>query len=191
MTTCGYFFRTLRRSKGCDFSWKKYSQNSACLVKKIICLIFNKLTDLLIWATNLEAREPQLKCPRVQPCSPVVERGSAFFVDISKGMPILVNYPILIAYVVVILMWVLFWVAKESLCVTHLLVYYSLTEHLRLPCTHLLHTLLNFPLPLNIPVILSYTNTSRVKAFGRLLVLLILLTDKYVTLYTSKCFRWQ
>ena len=62
MTTCGYFFRTLRRSKGCDFSWKKYSQNSACLVKKIICLIFNKLTDLLIWATNLEARAPQLKC---------------------------------------------------------------------------------------------------------------------------------
>ena len=43
------------------FHEKKYSQNSACLVKKIICLIFNKLTDLLIWATNLEARAPQLK----------------------------------------------------------------------------------------------------------------------------------
>ena len=56
------------------------------------------------------------------------------------------------------------------MCVTHLLVYYSLTEHLRLSCTHLLHTLLNFPLPLDIPVILSYTNTSRVYAFGRLLV---------------------
>ena len=35
------FFRTLRRSKGCDFSWKKCSQNSAWLVKKIICLMFN------------------------------------------------------------------------------------------------------------------------------------------------------
>ena len=44
------------------FFMKKYSQNSACLVKKLICLIFNKLTDLLIWATNLEARAPQLKC---------------------------------------------------------------------------------------------------------------------------------
>ena len=30
--------------------------------KKIICLIFNKLTDLLIWATNLEAQAAQLKC---------------------------------------------------------------------------------------------------------------------------------
>ena len=29
MTTCGFFFRTLRRSKGCDFSSKKYLQNSA------------------------------------------------------------------------------------------------------------------------------------------------------------------
>ena len=64
----------------------------------------------------------------------------------------------------------MFWVAKEPLRVTHLLAYYSLTEHLRLFCTHLLHTLLNFPLPLNIRVILSYTNTFRINAFGRLLV---------------------
>ena len=63
MTTCGYFFSHAQEdTKGCDFSWKKYSQNSACLVKKIIYLIFTKLTDLLIWATNLEARAPQLKC---------------------------------------------------------------------------------------------------------------------------------
>ena len=45
------------------------------------------------------------------------------------------------------------------MCVTHLLVY--LTEQLRLPCTH-------FPMPFNI--ILTYTNTSRVNAFRRLLV---------------------
>ena len=45
------------------------------------------------------------------------------------------------------------------MCVTHLLVY--LTEHLRLPYTH-------FPMPFNI--ILTYTNTSRVNAFRRLLV---------------------
>ena len=37
--------------------------------------------------------------------------------------------------------------------------------------TFVVDTLLNFPLPFNIPVILSYTNTSRVNAFGRLLVL--------------------
>ena len=76
-------------------------------------------------ATNLEARAPQLKMlgepkgvseifPRAQPCSPVVigsmiplraivECGSAFFEDISKGMQILVNYPILLTYMVVIL----------------------------------------------------------------------------------------
>ena len=38
--------------------------------------------------------------------------------------------------------------------------------------TFVVDTLLNFPLPFNIPVILSYTNTSRVNAFGRLLVFL-------------------
>ena len=54
--------------------------------------------------------------PGTQPCSPVVigsmihywhvivECGSAFFEDISKGMQILVNYPILLTYMVVILM---------------------------------------------------------------------------------------
>ena len=42
--------------------------------------------------------------PRVQPCSPIVEFGSAFCEDISKGMEILVNYPILLTYMVVILM---------------------------------------------------------------------------------------
>ena len=49
----------------------------------------------------------------------------------------------------------------------------ALTQHLRLSCTHLLHTLLNFPLPFNITVILTYTNTSRVNAFGRLLVVIL------------------
>ena len=34
----------------------------------------------------------------------IVECGSAFFEDISKGMQILVNYPILLTYMVVILM---------------------------------------------------------------------------------------
>ena len=34
-------------------------------------------------------------------------------------------------------------------------------------------TLLNFPLPFNIAVILTYTNTSRVNAFGRLLVVIL------------------
>ena len=89
---------------------------------------------------------------------------------------------------VVILMYVLFWVAKEPLCVTHLLVYQSLTEHLRLSCTHLLHTLLNFPLPFNIPVILTYTNTSRVHAFVRLLVYFIyfLLSE----FFSSICLFW-
>ena len=56
------FFSHAQEVKGVWFFMKKYSQNSACLVKKIICFIFNKLTDLLIWATNLEARAPQLKC---------------------------------------------------------------------------------------------------------------------------------
>ena len=36
--------------------------------------------------------------------------------------------------------------------------------------TFVVDTLLNFPLPFNIHVILTYTNTSRVQAFGRLLV---------------------
>ena len=36
--------------------------------------------------------------------------------------------------------------------------------------TFVVDTLLNFPLPFNIPVILTYTNTSRTHAFGRLLV---------------------
>ena len=36
--------------------------------------------------------------------------------------------------------------------------------------TFVVDTLLNFPLPFNIQVILTYTNTSRVHAFGRLLV---------------------
>ncbi|CAH3023083.1 unnamed protein product, partial [Porites evermanni] len=48
----------------------------------------------------------------LQPCSywkydtlhVIVECGSAFFEDISKGMQILVNYPILLTYMVVILM---------------------------------------------------------------------------------------
>ena len=78
-----FFFAHSGGQRDVIFHEKKYSQNSACLVKKIICLIFTKLTDLLIWATNLEARAPQLKClgspkglpeifPRAQPCSPVV-----------------------------------------------------------------------------------------------------------------------
>ena len=58
----GIFFAHSGGQRGVIFHEKKYSQNSAWLVKKIICLIFNKLTDLLIWATNLEARAPQLKC---------------------------------------------------------------------------------------------------------------------------------
>ena len=37
--------------------------------------------------------------------------------------------------------------------------------------TFVVDTPLNFPLPFNIPVILSYTNTSRVNAFERLLVI--------------------
>ena len=37
--------------------------------------------------------------------------------------------------------------------------------------TFVVDTLLNFTLPFNIPVILTYTNTSRVHAFGRLVVL--------------------
>ena len=125
------------------FHEKKYSQNSACLLKKIICLIFNKLTDLLIWATNLEARAPQLKClgdqralsfrpghpslnawepeglpyifNRAQPCSPVVIGSMIHYMlllnvevhflrTLLKGMQILVNYPILLTYMVVILM---------------------------------------------------------------------------------------
>ena len=57
-----FFFARSGGQRDVIFHEKKYSQNSACLVKKIICLIFNKLTDLLIWATNLEARAPQLRC---------------------------------------------------------------------------------------------------------------------------------
>ena len=37
--------------------------------------------------------------------------------------------------------------------------------------TFVVDTLLNFPLPFNIPVILNYSNTSRVNAFGRLLII--------------------
>ena len=36
--------------------------------------------------------------------------------------------------------------------------------------TFVVDTILNFLLPFNIPVILAYTNTSRVNAFGRILV---------------------
>ena len=36
-----FFFRTLRRSKDVIFHEKKYSQNSALLDQKIICLILN------------------------------------------------------------------------------------------------------------------------------------------------------
>ena len=53
--------------------------------------------------------------PRAQPCTPVVIESMIhymlllnvevhFFEDISKGMQILVNYPILLTYMVVILM---------------------------------------------------------------------------------------
>ena len=57
------------------------------------------------------------------------------------------------------------------MCNSSSIVYQSLTEHLRLLLhTFVVDTLLNFPLPFNIPVILSYTNTSRVNVFGRLLV---------------------
>ena len=44
----------------------------------------------------------------------------------------------------------------------------------------LLH--LNFPLPFNIPVILTYTNTSRVNAFGRLFFIYIL---QYIELLST------
>ena len=104
----GFFFARSGGQRDVIFHEKKYSQNSACLVKKIICLIFNKLTDLLIQATNLEARAPQIKCLG-SPKAPLkfsleysLECGSAFCEDISKGMEILVNYPILLTYMVVI-----------------------------------------------------------------------------------------
>ena len=43
---------------------------------------------------------------------------------------------------------------------------------LSLPHTYVVDILLKFPLPFNIPVILTYTNTSRVNAFQRLIVYL-------------------
>ena len=44
MTTCGiFFFWHAQEVKGCDFSWKKKSQNFAWLVQRIICLIFKQL----------------------------------------------------------------------------------------------------------------------------------------------------
>ena len=76
-------------------------------------------------------------------------------------MQILVNYPIL----------QFCFEQQRNLCVQLIFQYLqSLTEHLHLSCTHLLHTLLNFPFSFNIPVILSYTNTFRENAFRRPLV---------------------
>ena len=44
MTTCGiFFFWHAQEVKGCDFSWKKKSQNFAWLVQRKICLIFKQL----------------------------------------------------------------------------------------------------------------------------------------------------
>ena len=55
MTACEFFFfRTLRRSKGCDFHEKNIHKN-------LFLMINQQLIDLLFWATKLEARAPQLK----------------------------------------------------------------------------------------------------------------------------------
>ena len=61
-----FFSRTLRRSKDVSFHENKKLKHKVLLDPKIICLIFNsQLTAhwlVLNWATNLEARAPQLKC---------------------------------------------------------------------------------------------------------------------------------
>ena len=124
----------------------------------------------------------------MQPCSywkydtlhTIVKCGSAFFEDISKGMQILVNYPILLTYGVNI--DVSFVLSSKGT-----LVYKSSSSVLVLTRTSpsLLHTFVAYttqlPLPFNTTVILSYTNTSRVNAFGRLLVIIIFKTRGHPT----------
>ena len=107
--------------------------------------------------------------PRVQPCSPIVECGSAFCEEISKGMEILVNYPILLTYYYGGNIDVSFVLSSKGtiVCNSSSSVLFLNRISPSLLYTFVAYTL-SFPLPLNIPVILSYTNTSRVSAFGRL-----------------------
>ena len=71
MTTCGYFFPHAQEVKG---------------------NLGDQLGGPGTPAKTLgEPEGPPEIFPRVQPCSPIVECGSAFFEDISKGMQILGN----------------------------------------------------------------------------------------------------
>ena len=113
----------------------------------------------------------------MQPCSywkydtlhAIVECGSAFFEDISKGnanfseIPHTVNIyggNIDVSFVLS---------SKGTLvCNSSSSVLVLNRTSPSLLHTFVVDTLLNFPMPFNIPVILAYTNTSRVGAFGRL-----------------------
>ena len=113
----GFSFSHSQEVKGVWFFMKKYSQNSAWLVQKIIWFI--NFRDQLggpgtpaksAWGTQ---RAPWNfpESTALQSCSywkydtlhAIVECGIALFEDISKGMQILVNYPILLTYMVVII----------------------------------------------------------------------------------------
>ena len=73
---------------------------------------------------------------------------------------------------------VLYGIVKKSVKIRKLFLYAFFTGSLgirkfEISCcvyTFVVDTLLNFPLPFNIPVILYHANTPRVSAFGRLLV---------------------
>ena len=103
----------------------------------------------------------------------IVECRSAFFKEISKGNANLSELPhtLNICGGNIDVTFVLR--GKGTLVCNSSSIYSVLVLNrtsLSLLHTFVVDTLLNFPLPFNIPVILSYTNTSRVNAFGRLLV---------------------
>ena len=94
-----------------------------------------------------------------------------FLRTLVKEIQILLNYPILLTYMVVNID-VSFVLSSKGilLCNSPASVLVLNRTSPSLLHTFVVDTLLNFPLPFNIPVILHYTNSSRVNAFGRLLV---------------------
>ena len=115
----------------------------------------------------------------LQPCSywkydtlhAIAECGSAFFEDISKGNANVSELPhTLKLYGGNIDVSFVLSRKGAPVCNSSSSVLVPNRTSPSLPHTFVVDTLLNFSLPFNISVILTYTNTSRVHAFGRLLV---------------------
>ena len=93
-----------------------------------------------------------------------------FWTTSVKGTQILAELPILLTYMVVLLLYGVLSSKGTLVCNSSSSVLVLNRTSPSLLHTFVVNRLLNFLLPFNIPVILAYTNTSRVNAFGRILV---------------------